>query len=167
MCWSYALKNRKQPTVLLLTRQKLPSLERSKDFDIKSIYKGGYVLLREKNARPDVVLVATGSEVEVAVDAEKILDSQGVSVRIVSLPSLELFKNQPKAYQESVIPASETKVVVIEAGIANGWGRITDLPLLTLGIDRFGASGPYQILAEKFGFTGKQVATKVLNWLNS
>ncbi len=165
MAWVSALENKNGPTVLALTRQTVPNLLRSEKFDHKTILKGGYIISVEKDENLDVVLVATGSEVSVALDSQKILEHQGYSVRVVSLPSLEIFSAQSPEYQKSVIPKNGCPVVVVEAGVTLGWGDIAESPVLTIGINRYGASAPNDVLLEKFGFTGEHVAKKVVDFL--
>ncbi|HDQ46005.1 MAG TPA: transketolase [bacterium] len=166
MAWAYALRKQDGPTVLCLTRQNVPVLQRAPGFDPKTIQKGGYVLRKESGKNLDVVLAATGSEVSIAVEASEILAGDGKSARVVSLPSLEAFRDQDETYMQSVIP-QDVPVVVVEAGIAQGWHALTRAPLLFLGMDGFGVSGPYKILAEKYGFTGESVAAKTRTWLES
>ena len=163
--WAAALRNTHGPTALLLTRQKVARLERKADFDPRLVLKGGYIFSAENTGSPAVVLIATGSELEVAVEAQKILQVKGYPARVVSMPSLEIFQSQPEAYKNSVIPVRDSRVVVVEAGVSQGWGNLTRLPFLMIGLERFGASAPQQVLAEKFGFTGKQVAQRVMDWL--
>lgn len=165
--WAYAIKNQSGPVALILTRQKVNHITRSDDFDTSLILKGGYIVDREESKKADVILAATGSEVEVAVGAKKILSENGLSVRVVSIPSLELFEKQDEDYRNSVIPASDSKIVVIEAGVTRGWGDLSRLPILKIGLDRFGASAPYKKLAEEFGFTPEKVAERVISWLKS
>ncbi len=164
MAWAYAIHRKNGPTAICLTRQTVPIIERSKGFDPKIIQKGGYVLSQENGSKPDVILVATGSEVAVAVEAKRILEKQQKHVRVVSMPSLEEFFLQENRYRDSVI-VKDVPVVVIEAGISYGWHRITRAPIKCITMDGFGASAPYKVLAEKFGFTGKSVAEKVMCWL--
>jgi len=165
MAWVSALENKKSPTVLALTRQTVPNLTRSDNFDNSTILKGGYIISAEKENKPDVILVATGSEVFVALNSQQVLEQEGFSARVVSLPCLEIFKKQSSEYRESVIPKNSCPVVVVEAGVTQGWGDIAESPVLKIGIDRYGASAPNAVLSEKFGFTGKQVAEKVLDFL--
>jgi transketolase len=132
---------------------------------LKMIKNGGYVLSKEKKGKPDVILVATGSEVVVAVEAKKLLEEKGKKVRVVSMPSLDVFQKQSKEYRSSVIP-EDVPVAVVEAGIAQGWHVLTRSPFLFLGMDHFGASAPYEVLAEKFGFTGSAVCEMVSCWLD-
>jgi len=166
MAWAYALRKQDGPTALCLTRQNVPNLRRFEGFDVGDIQKGGYVISKERGKKPDVVLVASGSEVAVAVESAELLVKKGKSLRIVSMPSLDIFNEQPQSYQESVIPTENIPVVVVEAGVAQGWHALTRAPILVIGMNRFGASASYKVLAEKFGFTGKGVAEMVLCWLD-
>ncbi len=165
MSWVSALKNKKGPTAFALTRQTVPNLPRPENFDNKDILKGGYIISAENGAKPDIVLAATGSEVHVALYSQKILKKEKFSVRVVSLPSLEIFNEQSSEYRESVIPKNSCPVVVVEVGVSQGWGDIAESPVLKIGIERYGASAPNAVLAEKFGFTGEKIAEKVMAWL--
>jgi transketolase len=156
--WLAALANRKGPTALILTRQNLPRL----DSTVAQTLSGGYVLaeaLRDgQPVEPDVILIGTGSEVQLAVRAREILAGEGVAARVVSLPSWELFAAQPEAYRESVLPRRVRARVSVEAGVTEGWGQFVGLDGLSVGIDRFGASAPYQVVYEKLGVTAEAVA---------
>jgi transketolase len=167
MSWAYALHKKDGPTALCLTRQNLPDLERSKYFDPKTIKNGGYIISKEKGEHLDAVLVASGSEVEVALKGKMLLEEKGKSIRVVSMPSLDVFQKQSQEYRDSVIPKNGLPVAVVEAGIAQGWQVIARGPFLFIGMDHFGASAPYQVLAEKFGFTGEAVCEMVSCWLDS
>ncbi len=160
--WAAALKA-DGPVVLALTRQNLEPLapELAKKVDMS---KGAYVLDDEDGF--EVILIATGSEVNLALDSAKLLREQGKKVRVVSMPCVEYFKKQDKAYQDSVIPPSCKKRVTIEAGITTGWEKYAGDEGLLIGLDHFGASAPYKVLAEKFGFTPDQVASKVADYLS-
>jgi len=163
IAWASALRHADGPTALCLTRQNVPVLQYPEGFDPLIIHKGGYILRKEKSGAPQIILVATGSEVGVAVDAEKLLAGRSLKVRLVSMPCLEAFLAQDEEYRRSVIP-DHVPVVVIEAGISQGWGVLTRAPFLMIGMNRFGASAPYKILAEKFGFTGPAAAEKIASW---
>ena len=154
--WELALNRTEGPTALVLTRQSVPTLSDPGD----GVVKGGYVV----KAGDDVVLVATGSEVGPALDAAELLAEQGVSARVVSLPSWELFFSQPDEYQTQVLGEGIPRVS-IEAGATFGWERVVGGDGLMIGIDRFGASAPSEKLAEEFGFTGSAIAERVANWL--
>jgi len=162
--WAGALGRADGPTVFALTRQKLPNLARPQGFDPKDVLKGAYVLADATGGKPDVVLVATGSEVHVAVQARAELEKQGRKVRVVSAPCLERFARQDAAYKKSVIPDGALRVS-IEAGRTPPWASIVGTDGLALGIDRYGASAPDKVLAEKFGFTAASVAKRVLEHL--
>jgi transketolase len=159
-----ALETKNAPSVLLFTRQDLPVLERPKNFVPEDVLKGAYVVVEAE--KPEVVIVATGSEVWVAVDAAKQLGAKGKSVRVVSMPCAELFLKQSASYQATLIPRS-AKRVLIEAGTTVGWERIVGCDALMLGINHFGASAPGGVLAEKFGFTPPVVVEKISQWLNA
>ncbi|HOV98318.1 MAG TPA: transketolase [Bacteroidota bacterium] len=163
LAWAYALRRKDGPTALMLTRQKVGAVNREKTLTKEEFAKGGYILKKEKGNKADVVLVASGSEVPVAMEAAPLLEAN-YSVRVVSMPSRELFLKQSKEKQEEIVPAS-ARVVVVEAARGFGWGDVFRQPLLVLGIERFGASGPEKVLAEKFGYTGSAVATNVTSWL--
>jgi transketolase len=163
MAWAAALEHRQGPTALILTRQKLEPVDRAGPLTAESFACGAYVATKESGPAPDVVLVATGSEVQVAAAARKLLEP-ALSVRVVSMPCRELFAAQSDAVRDAIVPPG-TKVVVIEAGVQQGWGDALRQPLLFLGMNRFGASAPNEALAEHFGFTGEKVAARVRAWL--
>ncbi|MBN1780675.1 transketolase [bacterium] len=164
MAWAFALRRKTGPTAILLTRQTVPNLERAEAFDPKTVYKGAYVVRKESKGEPDVIIAATGSEVSISVEAAAILEAENVSVRVVSMPSPDTFWKQDAAYQAAVIPEN-VPVAVVEAGIEMGWHKITRAPFLFIGMQGYGASGPYKLLAEKYGFTGQAVAGRVASWL--
>jgi transketolase len=163
LAWCHALKRRNGPTALILTRQKVEPLMREKGLDGSQFSRGAYVVKQTQNGKPTVVLVATGSEVSVALSAQRILEKT-MNVRVVSAPCRELLMRQPREVQEDIVPAG-VPVVVIEAALGQGWGDLFRNDLLVLDIKRFGASAPLGVLAEKFGFTGNIVAEKVITWL--
>ncbi len=154
--WQVALARKDGPTALVLTRQNLPVIDRTALAPAEGALRGGYVL-QEAIGPVRVVLVATGSEVPLALDAAKLL---GDGVRVVSMPCVDLFVQQNAAYRASVLPKGVRRVS-IEAGITLGWERIVGDDGLSIGIDRFGASAPDKVLAEKFGFTPAAVAERV------
>jgi len=161
--WYYALQYKGGPIALILTRQKIDPIVRSQDFDPKEVLKGGYVVSKEKGNKVDLVIAASGSEVPVAISTQKLLEVK-LSVRVVSILSKEIFENQNKDYKQKIVP-DNVPVAVIEAATMTGWGDLFRNKLLTIGMTSFGASAPYQTLAEKFGFTGEQVAKKIEDWL--
>jgi transketolase len=156
--WELALNRTTGPTCIILTRQGVPVLDREEKRGMLS--RGGYVL-REGS---DAVLVATGSEVWVALGAADLLEAAGRSVRVVSLPCWEAFFAQDADYRASVL-GEALPVASLEAGSTFGWERITGAAGLTIGIDHFGASAPAGVLAEQWGFTPEAVATRLGEWL--
>ncbi|MBK5274945.1 MAG: transketolase [Desulfuromonadales bacterium] len=160
--WTSALQYN-GPTALILTRQKLPIIARPADFNASDVLKGGYVVSTPEGAA-DVVIMASGSEVHVAVEAAATLASGGIKVRIVSIPCLGQFKSQPKSYRDAVLPAGVPRVA-FEAGRSGSWGRLIGCDGLFIGIEHFGASAPDKVLAEQFGFTAPQVAEKIKAFL--
>ncbi len=161
--WYFALTHKEGPVALILTRQKINLVKHEAGFDPKEMLKGGYVLSKEKTLKVDLVIASSGSEIPVAVEAQKILEEK-LSVRVVSVLSKEIFEKQSEEYRNSVVPP-DVPVAVVEAASMTGWGDLFRNKLLTIGMSRFGASAPYQTLAEKFGFTGEQVACKIIEWL--
>jgi len=159
MAWQAALRHSKGPTVLVLTRQKLPVIARPEAFVNTDIFKGGYIVSSPAGT-PDVVIMASGSELHVAVEAAGLLAGQGVKSRIVSVPCLEQLMAQPEAYRKELLPAGIPRVA-FEAGRGESWGRLIGCDGLFIGIEHFGASAPAEVLAEKFGFTAPQVAEKI------
>jgi transketolase len=154
--WRVAM-TRPGPTALLLTRQAVPVLAGTSD-----VARGGYVLA-ETDGRPDVVLIATGSEVSVALEARQQLAARGMRARVVSLPSWELFEEQPREYRESVLPPTVLARVAVEAGVPLGWERYVGPFGAVVGIEnRFGASAPLKVVMEKYGFTAANVAEKAV-----
>jgi transketolase len=150
--WRFAVAH-KGPTALVLSRQKLPFLG-ARDADVA---KGGYVIAGG-TAKPDVILIATGSEVSLALEAAELLEAQGTATRVVSLPSFELFAQQDDAYRESVLPADVRARVSIEAGATFGWHRWVGDRGVSIGLDHFGTSAPAPAIAKEFGFTPDAVA---------
>lgn len=149
--WAYALQQNEGPVALILSRQNLPIYEATKG-NVDAVGKGAYVLA-ETNSQPDAILIATGSEVSLAMNAKAELEKDNVSVRVVAMPSRELFDRQSEEYKQSVLPASVTKRVAIEAGISLGWDRYAGPSGKVLSIDTFGASGPGNQVLEYFGFS--------------
>ncbi len=161
--WALALERRDGPTLLALTRQGLPALERPASFAPAHLRRGGY-LLRESTSRNAVTLIATGSEVALAAAAAVLLDAGGVPVRVVSMPAPQLFLQQEPGWREAVLPPGGARVS-IEAGATDYWHRLVGERGLAIGIDRFGESAPLQQLQEHFGFTPDAVARRVTTWL--
>ena len=156
--WRDAIERKDGPTSLIFTRQKLPHQVRSKE-QIKNISKGGYIL-SDCDGMPDIILIATGSEVAITMDASKILTKEGINVRVVSMPCTNLFDQQNKAYTQSVLPAECGCRLAIEAGVTECWWRYVGSFGDVLGMDRFGLSAPAEELFEYFGFTASNIVNK-------
>jgi transketolase len=161
--WTTALERRDGPTAIVLTRQSLPVLTRPAGFDPTIMRRGGYVLSETAGASP-LVLIATGSEVGSALEAQSLLHARGIGSRVVSMPCREAFLAQPEEYRNAVVPPG-SRTVVIEAAVTIGWERVAGNGALLIGVERFGASAPWQVLQEKFGLTGQHVAETILRSL--
>nr|WP_235926353.1 transketolase [Actinokineospora pegani] len=155
--WSAILHQHTQPVGLALTRQNLPVLEGTKEKAAEGVAKGGYVLEEATGGTPRVVLIGTGSELQIAVEARKVLEADGVPTRVVSMPSVEWFDAQDAAYRESVLPKSVKARVAVEAGIAQPWHRFVGDAGEIVSIEHFGASADYQTLYREFGLTSEAV----------
>ena len=157
--WRVIMQLKHHPAALVLTRQALPTLDRSKYASAAGVAKGAYVLADASDGKPDVLLLATGSEVSLCVEAYERLKTEGVKARVVSLPSWELFEQQSQAYRDSVIPPTVTARVSVEQASTFGWSRYTGLDGERIGMKTFGASAPLKELQKKFGFTVDNVIT--------
>ena len=157
--WKAILEHRDGPVGLILTRQNVPTFPRDEDgyASAEGVAKGAYVLIDASNAEPDVILIGTGSEVQLAVAARETLEAAGVATRVVSAPSLEWFAAQDEAYRESVLPSSVRARVSVEAGIALSWHRIVGDAGRTVSLEHFGASADYETLYREFGITAEAV----------
>ena len=160
--WRVALTHRDGPVALALTRQKLPTLDRARLASADGLARGAYILAEAENGQPEVIIIATGSEVHVALAAQELLAQRGVAARVVNMPSWELFERQPRDYRHAVLPPAITARLAVEAGVAQGWHRYVGPAGDVVSIERFGASAPYKVLWEKFGFTAENVATRAL-----
>ncbi|EJV35003.1 transketolase [Enterococcus faecalis R508] len=155
--WKIAMTSTETPTILVLSRQNLPVLEGTLEHASASVQKGAYVLSPQKGEQPAGILIATGSEVNLAVEAQAKLAEEGIDVSVVSMPSFDLFEKQSAEYKESVLPKAVTKRVAIEAAASFGWERYVGTEGKTITIDHFGASAPGGLVLEKFGFTPENV----------
>ncbi len=155
--WYYAVSNKTTPTALALTRQNLPQLAGSS----KEALKGGYIIEDSAKAEPDAIILASGSEVALAVDAKAELAKDGMDVRVVSMPCMDLFEQQSEEYKESVLPKSVRKRVAVEALSGFGWGKYVGLDGKCICMHEFGASAPYSVLFKKYGFTVDNVVAAV------
>ncbi|PYO52103.1 MAG: transketolase, partial [Candidatus Rokuibacteriota bacterium] len=157
--WKVAIQNRHRPTALALTRQAVPTLDRSVYAPAEGLARGAYVLNPRAEAarRPDIILIATGSELQHIVAAEPILAAKGIKVRLVSMPCWELFEEQPAEYRESVLPSAMSARLAVEAGRSLGWERWVGDDGSTVALDRYGASAPGDVLMKELGFTVERV----------
>jgi transketolase len=157
--WKYIMPLRRTPAALVLSRQALPTLDRTKYASPVGVHRGAYVLADSSNDEPDLILMATGSEVTLILEAHEALAATGLRVRSVSVPCLELFKQQPSEYIRSVLPDTCRARVSVEAGTRDTWGDLIGLDGEHIGMSTFGESGPGKQVQRKFGFTVKAVIT--------
>ena len=165
VAWRVAIESRAHPVALALTRQNVPTLDRSRFAPAEGLRQGAYILADAPNGKPDVILIGTGSEVSLVLAAQEKLVQQKIAARVVSMPSWELFDQQSQDYRETVFPPSVRARLAVEAGLSQGWHRYVGDGGDVLGIDRFGASAPGNLVMEKYGFTVDNVvrrATAVL-----
>lgn len=158
--WKIAMTTKNAPTVLVLSRQNLPVIEGTKEHAGELVQKGAYVISKQKGEKPEGILIATGSEVNLAIETQKALAEQGKDVSVVSMPSFDLFEKQSAEYKESVLPKAVTKRVAIEAASPFGWERYVGTEGTTVTIDHFGASAPGDLVLKEFGFTVDNVVSK-------
>lgn len=166
VAWAVALRNHQGPTALALTRQKVAQVERRSPQEAKGLERGAYIVHDPGPARVDLILIASGSEVHVAMGAADLLGEKGVGARVVSFPSHALFERQPRDYKESVLPPEVANRVVLEAASPLSWYRYAGPYGLIIGLDRFGASAPYKTIAMELGYTPETVTRRVLDYLD-
>ncbi len=159
--WRWAMNRKDGPTALVLTRQKIVTFDRSGRGSAKDLSKGAYVLADSNEGTAQAIIIATGSEVTLALEAQELLAKEGVGCRVVSMPCWELFEAQDANYRESVLPEALEARVAVEAGVSFGWERFVGRKGRIIGLDRFGASAPGAVNFEKFGFTAENVAAVV------
>jgi transketolase len=164
--WRVALEKRTGPVALILSRQNLPIFDRSNMGDAANLSKGAYIMIDTDRVYPDVLLMATGSEVQLAVEAHARLAEQGISAHVISFPSWELFERQSDEYKEYVLPPSVKARVAIEAGVTMGWEKYVGPQGTVIGLDRFGASAPYEVIFEQLGFTVDNVVLRALETID-
>jgi len=164
--WKAALNNRSGPTALLFTRQNLITIDRSKYALSTGLHYGAYILWESSNDIPDLILIASGSEVELVLSAGEEIAKKEIKIRIVSMPSWELFEKQSDEYKEHVLPNNCDKRLVVEAGASFGWERYVGRNGIMICKDDFGASAPFNILLEKFGFTKENVINQAIELLD-
>jgi transketolase len=160
VAWRVAIERRDGPVALALTRQGLPVIDRSRYASAEGLARGGYVLADAPGKAPEVILIASGSEVPVALEAYEKLTAEGIAARVVSLPSWDLFERQPQDYKDEILPPTVAARLAVEAAVPLGWERYVGTKGAVIGMTRFGASAPYQVLAEKFGFTAANVVQR-------
>jgi transketolase len=163
--WKFAIKSNKGPTVLALTRQSLPTLDRTVFGTAELLHRGAYVL-KDVNGTPDAIILASGSEVKLALEAAETLAQDGVAARVVSMPSWELFDDQTQEYKNSVLPENVKARVSIEAGATQGWHKYLGMNGIAIGLDHFGASAPINDLFTNFGITADSVVQAVKSLVN-
>jgi transketolase len=156
--WRFALERQDGPTALALTRQKIPVIDRSKYAPASGVQRGAYVLTLDEGGEPDVILIGTGSELQLALDARDQLADTGKRVRVVSAPCIELFLEQEAGYRDAVLPPAVWRRVSVEAGVALGWSRLVGDRGRSISLEHYGASAPAPIIYEKFGITSEAVA---------
>ena len=159
--WRIAVTSKSTPTVLVLSRQNLPVIDAPIETVREGVQKGAYVISPATKETPDAILIATGSEVSLAVEAQKALLADGIDASVVSMPSMDRFEQQSAEYKESVLPKAVTKRLAIEMGASLGWHKYTGFEGDVLAIDKFGASAPGELVMEKYGFTVENVVSKV------
>jgi transketolase len=162
--WRAALTRKDGPTALALTRQNLPHLDRAVYASASGLQRGAYILADAPNHQPDIILLASGSEVSLITEAAKRLAEQGIQARVVSVPSMEIFNRQPEEYRESVLPPSVTKRLAVEAAAPMSWYRYVGLDGDVVGVERYGASAPYKTLMEKYELTVENVVAHALRF---
>jgi transketolase len=147
---------------MVLTRQDVPTLDRNRYASAEGLKRGAYILAEAANGRPELILVATGSEVNLIVEARQQLQKQDIHTRLISMPSWELFDTQTEEYRRSIFPASVRARLAVEAGATQGWHRYIGEGGDVIGIDHFGASAPGPVLMREFGFTAENVCKRAL-----
>ncbi|MCP4374217.1 MAG: transketolase, partial [Deltaproteobacteria bacterium] len=163
--WRLAVNNTDGPVALILSRQKLPVVDRTEYASADGLTKGAYIL-SDPDQKPEIILMATGSEVSITLEAEKELKRKDIHARVVSMPSWELFEKTPQKYKDKVLLPDVTARIAVEAGLSMGWERYVTDAGKTVSVERFGASAPGGTLLEKFGFTSEAIVQKAMALLN-
>jgi len=163
VAWCVAIETRNQPVALIFTRQDVSTLDRTQFAAADGLREGAYVLADAPNGNPDIILIATGSQVSLIVAACRKLTENEIQVRLVSMPSWELFDAQPPSYRDSVLPPSAPARLAVEAGVTQGWRKyVGDV----IGVDRFGASAPGKVVMREYGFTVENVYERAMKLLD-
>jgi transketolase len=158
--WRAALQNQKGPLALALSRQSIPTLDREKFASAEGLHHGAYILSEAEGGKPDIILIASGSEVEIVLQAAEMLAEKNLAVRVVSMPSWELFEAQSEDYRHQVLPTDIRAKIAVEAASPQGWERYVGEMGQIVALNRFGASAPYKVLYEQFGITAERIAEK-------
>lgn len=166
VAWQVAIESRSRPTVLVLSRQNLPTLDRSKFASADGLRRGAYVLGDPPEGEPQLILFASGSEVGLIIEASNVLQQKHIRVRVVSMPSWELFEDQSQSYRDSVLPPLIRSRVAVETGVTQGWSKYVGDQGAVIGVDRFGASAPGPVVMQKYGFTVEHVCQRALQLLS-
>ncbi len=166
MAWRVAIESRNCPVALILTRQNVPTLDRSLFAAAEGLRRGAYILVDSSPPPPQLILIASGSEVSLIVEAWRKLQERHIAVRVVSMPSWELFERQSREYRESVLPSSVQKRLAVEAGVTQGWHRYVGDRGDVIGVDRFGASAPGPVVMREYGFTVENVCARAMALLD-
>lgn len=167
VAWRVAIESRSRPVALALTRQDVPTLDRSRYASAEGLRRGAYVLSDAPDGKPELILLATGSEVGLIVAAAEILQGQGIKVRCVSMPSWELFEALPQTERNAVLPPSVTSRLAVELGVSQGWDRYIGTQSGMISVERFGASAPAEVLLREYGFTVDNVCARARELLSS
>jgi transketolase len=162
VAWQIAIENRGCPVALVLTRQNVPTLDRSQFAPADGLRKGAYILADAPGSKPDIILIGTGSEVALVLAAKEKLAEKKIQARVVSMPSWELFDQQPQAYRDAVLPRSVRARLAVEAALPQGWHRYVGDGGDIIGVERFGASAPGNVVMEKYGFTVSHVVERAV-----
>jgi transketolase len=165
--WRMAILSRSGPVALVLTRQKVPVIDRTKYAPANGVRLGGYVLADARDGKPTIVLLASGSEVDLTLGAYERLAAEGIAARVVSVPSMELFARQPQEYRDAVLPPAVPARLAVEAAAPQPWYRWVGDHGMVMGIERFGASAPYQRIYQEFGLTVENVVRRAKELLRT
>src|ERR1043165_633672 len=166
VAWRVAIEVRDRPVALVLTRQDVPTLDRVQYATAEGLRRGAYILADAPNGKPDILLIGTGSEVSLIVAAYHKLIAREMNVRIVSMPSWELFDAQPRSYRESVLPPLVRERLAVEAGARQGWCKYAGDEGDVIGVDRFGASAPGPVVMREYGFTVEHICERAMELVN-
>jgi transketolase len=166
VAWRVAIETRDRPVALVLTRQDVSTLDRAHYAAADGLRRGAYVLADAPNGKPDIILIGTGSEVSLIVAAGHRLTAKEINVRIVSMPSWELFDAQPRSYRDAVLPPSVRARLAVEAGASQGWCKYAGDEGDVIGVDRFGASAPGEVVMREYGFTVENICERATELVN-